>query len=627
MNLRPFKIAALVAVGAIAIVVGSATPGAYSTYAKWASGNAIVYISPANHDGLSADAVITALRAAMDDWMTQGHSPFTFTYGGRVNDTTTGYDNRNVVLFRNESNGGMIAATYSWADGSNHLLDSDIIIYDAAGYSFYALDGSCNSNLGNGVYLHDLATHEFGHMLGLQHSSDPSATMFSGYATCSTTPRTLESDDIAGLQALYGTSSSPPPTNTAPAMSIATPSNNASYPNGASITFSGSATDTQDGNLTSSLSWTSSIDGAIGSGGSFTRLLSAGSHVITASARDSGGLTGSSQVTITVDAAISNTVSPDDTTVPTATQIVDITGAVWTLGANGAILRNGVQAGGGWGSKILWKSGAIYVLGTDSNWWQWTGSGWLNVGTGVPGGSSASLDGTTVPSALQIVDTVGAVWTIGANGAILRNGVQAAAGWGSKILWKNVTSYVLGTDNNWWQWTGSGWINVGATVPGGSSASPDGTTVPTASQIVDNVGAVWTIGLNSAILRNGIQAAAGWGSKILWKNVTIYVLGTDNNWWQWTGSGWINVGSTVPGGNSASPDGTMVPSALQIVDNVGAVWTIGLNSAILRNGVQAGGGWGSKILWKTNIIYVYGTDANWWMWTGSMWAWVGPTQP
>ena len=280
MNMHPRKISVLVAVVAVAFVVSSAAPRAYVTYSQWASPNAVVYISPANHDGLSDDAVITALRAAMDDWMTQGHSPFTFSYGGRVNDTAAAFDNRNVVLFRNESNGGMIAGTYSWLDASNRLLDSDIIIYDAAGFSFYASDGSCNSNLGNGVYLHDLATHEFGHMLGLQHSSDPSATMAFGYATCSTTPRTLESDDIAGIQALYGRSSPNPPTNTAPAVSIANPSNNALYPSGVAITFAGSATDTQDGNLTSSLSWTSSIDGAIGSGGSFTRMFSAGSHVI-----------------------------------------------------------------------------------------------------------------------------------------------------------------------------------------------------------------------------------------------------------------------------------------------------------------------------------------------------------
>jgi hypothetical protein len=243
--------------------------------------------------------------------------------------------------------------------------------------------------------------------------------------------------------------------------------------------------------------------------------------------------------------------SPDGTLVPFASQIVDNSGAIWTIGLNQVILRNGAQAAGGWGSQILWKSSTIYVLGIDGNWWQWTGSGWLNVGSVNPGGGGpASPDGTTVPiTASQIIDSAGAVWTIGAGGVILRNGSQAAGGWGSKILWKSSTIYVLGTDSNWWQWLGSGWLNVGSSVDpgGGGSASLDGTTVPiTASQITDSAGAVWTIGAGGAILRNGSQAAGGWGSQILWKSSTIYVLGTDSNWWQWTGSGWLNIGAAHP---------------------------------------------------------------------------------
>jgi hypothetical protein len=89
----------------------------------------------------------------------------------------------------------------------------------------------------------------------------------------------------------------------------------------------------------------------------------------------------------------------------------------------------------------------------------------------------------------------------------------------------------LGIDSNWWQWTAINWLNVGPTTPGGGGAtSPDGTQLPTtASQIVDNSGAIWTIGANAAILRNGASAAGGLGYQILWKGSTIYVLGIDSN--------------------------------------------------------------------------------------------------
>ena len=113
-------------------------------------------------------------------------------------------------------------------------------------------------------------------------------------------------------------------------------------------------------------------------------------------------------------------------------------------------------------------------------------------------------------------------------------------------------------------------LYVGATLPGGAT-SADGTLVPTtASQIVDKSGAVWTIASNGAILRNGLQAAGGWGTQILWKSNTIYVFGTDGNWWQWIGSSWNNVGPTVPGsgggGGTSSPDGTIVPTTAAQID-------------------------------------------------------------
>ena len=83
--------------------------------------------------------------------------------------------------------------------------------------------------------------------------------------------------------------------------------------------------------------------------------------------------------------AVSSSPSPDMTEVPTnGSQIVDGSGAVWTIGENLTIQRNGTSAAGGVGSRILWASGAIYVRGVDGNWWRWTGSGWANTDPTAP---------------------------------------------------------------------------------------------------------------------------------------------------------------------------------------------------------------------------------------------------
>jgi hypothetical protein len=261
--------------------------------------------------------------------------------------------------------------------------------------------------------------------------------------------------------------------------------------------------------------------------------------------------------------------SPDGTSVPTAAQIVDAQGAVWTIGG-GLVLRNGVSAAGGSGVRILWSGGSIYVLSsTGGSWWKWLGAGWSNVGATQPGGTvtpppatppptaTTSPDGTSVPTATQIVDAVGAVWTLH-GGAVLRNGVSAVGGSGVKILWSGGSIYVLSsTGGSWWKWLGAGWTNVGATQPGGTVTppttppptgvtSPDGTQAPPAAQIVDAQGAVWTLS-GQVVLRNGAAAAGGTGFRLLWLRGTIYVLGSDNSrWWRWTGSSWTYFGTTQP---------------------------------------------------------------------------------
>ena len=92
-----------------------------------------------------------------------------------------------------------------------------------------------------------------------------------------------------------------PNPNTAPAVTIAAPDGGASYVEGQTIPLAASADDAEDGDLTAALSWTSSRDGAIGVGGSFsTTTLSVGSHTITAQATDSLGLSGSAEFNITI---------------------------------------------------------------------------------------------------------------------------------------------------------------------------------------------------------------------------------------------------------------------------------------------------------------------------------------
>jgi serralysin len=74
--------------------------------------------------------------------------------------------------------------------------------------------------------------------------------------------------------------------------------------------------------------------------------------------------------------------SSDGTTIPSATQIADSNGGVWTVGSNRLCYLNGTQAGNCKRVKtLLWYQGNMYVDSMVGAWWQWNGSGWAQIAT------------------------------------------------------------------------------------------------------------------------------------------------------------------------------------------------------------------------------------------------------
>ncbi|HPI96553.1 MAG TPA: Ig-like domain-containing protein [Gammaproteobacteria bacterium] len=86
-----------------------------------------------------------------------------------------------------------------------------------------------------------------------------------------------------------------------PVVVISSPANNSTFIQGNNINFIASASDDEDGDITSSITWNSSIDGAMGSGGMIsTSALSVATHVIRAQVIDSNGQSDAHQITIHV---------------------------------------------------------------------------------------------------------------------------------------------------------------------------------------------------------------------------------------------------------------------------------------------------------------------------------------
>jgi len=101
------------------------------------------------------------------------------------------------------------------------------------------------------------------------------------------------------------------PVNDTPVVTITSPAAPVTINVGDSQTFTGTASDVENGDVTASLVWVSDRDGTIGNGGSFsTSALTAGVHTVTATATDNAGATANDVVVVTV-----NPVSPSPASV------------------------------------------------------------------------------------------------------------------------------------------------------------------------------------------------------------------------------------------------------------------------------------------------------------------------
>jgi hypothetical protein len=84
---------------------------------------------------------------------------------------------------------------------SGEIRDADVLLDD------WSHDFCVAPDCGGSRYdLEGTLTHELGHLLGLDHSTNPEATMFAGAAPGETAKRSLDVDDVTGICTAYRTS-------------------------------------------------------------------------------------------------------------------------------------------------------------------------------------------------------------------------------------------------------------------------------------------------------------------------------------------------------------------------------------------------------------------------------------
>jgi len=150
-------------------------------HAEWSSGP---WAGTGEGDGLPASNPVLG----------SGNANFDNSWQGVA---ATGGSNANVHIAFPGSAGSTAAFTVTpISDGW------EIIYYDAWTWS----DGPAEPDKG-ALDLQGVATHEIGHVLGLGHTSVAGQTMSAAFSGDATNARSIEFDDVAGVQAIYGVKS------------------------------------------------------------------------------------------------------------------------------------------------------------------------------------------------------------------------------------------------------------------------------------------------------------------------------------------------------------------------------------------------------------------------------------
>ncbi len=185
------------------LCISASVASAYSLNGrKWfSSGDARFFLNNSNGPSccLTSSQTSSQILSGVSAWGTISHAGSTSATGAKR-------DGVNAISWGKLGGTTLGVTNYLTTDTSQSQACNGNLIY-----RFVEVDVRFNnqfnwqtsSTCSNGFDLAGVSVHEFGHAVGLGHSSVRAATMYASVAACDFSKSSLESDDRAGYNAIY----------------------------------------------------------------------------------------------------------------------------------------------------------------------------------------------------------------------------------------------------------------------------------------------------------------------------------------------------------------------------------------------------------------------------------------
>lgn len=172
----------------------------------WDHGCVSYYLHEQGSDDVEGLAEKEALKASLAEWSAPTCSAMTMKYAGTTDYDIVGFikeeDPINLVLWHESDwpypQRPIAYTSVTYDPNTGVIMDADLEL-NGEDYAF-TVDPKSEPFK---IDIQNTVTHELGHALGLDHTTDPFSTMYLEAMPGETIKRTLEADDIAGLCALY----------------------------------------------------------------------------------------------------------------------------------------------------------------------------------------------------------------------------------------------------------------------------------------------------------------------------------------------------------------------------------------------------------------------------------------